>query len=392
MFAAEQENIPKSLQTTALRDQRKILRDKIQNWETVRLVYMPGALQIQTDSGLNPTALWNSNPNPEDVELWLPSAISANRRRAACMEGLPEMELKFRTAQCENSLDGLRRTLRVKTRMVYFKNKNIRGQREGTRSRAIIDRVHSRAVRHVQKYRAARRAKLSLEGPGVWENTYQELRNEDVRGFASGLKKTKPLRKGIWEDGHGPPEAEPADILEEEVESDPDLNDGTEGGPVRTKKKKKREGTGETRKELSWIWRTLPLSDGDDNDSNDILRAEWARSRARVRRSTEEVMLLLEEMRRVLEFLKWKAAQWDSRIIGRADVGMELREGIRAYAIEQAQLQRSLSTSFKVLWKTPLDEIEGLIHEETIEPVVDQPDNEEGEDDEDPPGLDIADI
>ncbi|KJA18008.1 hypothetical protein HYPSUDRAFT_115767, partial [Hypholoma sublateritium FD-334 SS-4] len=346
----------------------------------VRLVYMPGVLQIQTDCGLNPTALWNSNPNPEDVELWLPSAIPSNRRRAACAEGLPEMELKFRTAQCENSLDGLRRTLRVKTRMVYFKNKNIRGQREGTRSRAIIDRVHSRAIRYVQKYRAARRAKLRLEGPGAWEGVYQELRNEDVRGFASGIKKAKRLRKGIWEDGHAPHEEEPAGILEEETESDPDLNDSTEGGPVRSKRKRKK-GTGETRKELSWIWRTLPLSDGNEND--DILRAEWARSRARVRRATEEVLLVLEEMRRVLEFLKWKAKQWDLRRVGRVNVGAELREGIYGYAVEQAKLQRLLSASFKILWKTPLDEVEGLIDEEAIEPPANQLDNEDGEDDED---------
>ncbi|KJA12897.1 hypothetical protein HYPSUDRAFT_110886, partial [Hypholoma sublateritium FD-334 SS-4] len=65
-------------------------------------------------------------------------------------------------------------------------------------------------------------------------------------------------------------------------------------------------------------------------------------------------MLVLEEMRRVIEFLKWRAAQWDSRRISRVNVSMELREGIRAYAVEQAKLQRLLLTSFKVLWKTPL--------------------------------------
>ena len=92
MFAAEQAGIPKLLQTTALRDQRKLLKEKIQNWEAVRLVYMPGVLQIQTDLGLNPTALWSCNPNPEDVELFLPSAIPSHRRRHACAENLPEIE------------------------------------------------------------------------------------------------------------------------------------------------------------------------------------------------------------------------------------------------------------------------------------------------------------
>ena len=210
VIAAEQAGIPKSLQTTALRDQRKLLKEKIQNWEAVRTVYMPGVLQIQTDLGMNPTALWSCNPNPEDMELFLPSAIPSNRRRHACAENLPEMETRLRTAQCNSSLQGLRQALRVKTKMVYFKNKNIRGQREGTRSRAIIDRVHKRAIRFVQKYRAARRAKLSLEGPGDWELTYQELRNEDIRGYASAKPKKKGVRQGIWEDGHAPPELEEA--------------------------------------------------------------------------------------------------------------------------------------------------------------------------------------
>lgn len=111
MFAAEQEGIPKNLRTSALRDQRKILKEKIQNWEAVRLVYMPGVLQIQTDLGCNPTALWNSDPNPEDVQLWLPSEVPAAKRYAACVEGLPEMELRLRTAQCGSSLQGLRQAL-----------------------------------------------------------------------------------------------------------------------------------------------------------------------------------------------------------------------------------------------------------------------------------------
>ena len=61
MFAEEQEPIPKSLRTSALQDQRKLLTEKIQNWETIRLIYMPGVLQIQTDLKLNPTAIWSTN-------------------------------------------------------------------------------------------------------------------------------------------------------------------------------------------------------------------------------------------------------------------------------------------------------------------------------------------
>ncbi len=76
-------------------------------------------------------------------------------------------------------------------------------------------------------------------------------------------------------------------------------------------RKKRKKGTGETRKEISWIWKTVRQTLDDNEDSN-ILRAEWARSRARVRRASEEVMLLREEMRRVLESLEFKASWWDS--------------------------------------------------------------------------------
>lgn len=378
VFAAEQAGIPKSLQTTALRDQRKILSERIQHWEAVRTVYMPGLLQIQTDLGSNPTALWSSNPNPEEVDLYLPSAVPSNCRNAACIQDLPQMELQLRTAQCSSSLQGLRQTLRVKTRMVYFKNKNIRGQREGTRSRSIIDRVHKRAIRFVQKYRTARRAKLNLEGPSDWELTYQELRNEDIRGFASAKPKTKGVRHGIWEDGHAPPEPEEPELLGDETESDPDLNDGTEAGPPPKKKRKK--GTGETRKELSWIWKTTALT-VSSNDDDDILRAEWARSRARVRRATEEVMLLREEMRRVLDFLKWRAKWWDAKASLRSKVGLEMSEGLKAYALQQADLQRSLATSFKTLWTTPLADVEELL--ESLDPPIPGANGDGADEDED---------
>lgn len=387
VFATEQAGIPKSLQTTALRDQRKLLREKIQNWETVRAVYMPGLLQIQTDLGMNPTALWSSNPNPEDIELFLPSRIPVERRHCSCVEGLPDMELQLRTAQCGTSLHGLRQVLRVKTRMVYFKNKNIRGQREGTRSRAIIDRVHDRAIRFVQKYRAARRAKLNLEGPGDWELTYRELRNEDIRGFACAKPKKKGIRRGIWEDGHAPPETEDVEMLDEEEEEpeeegDPDLNDGTESGPPPKKKRKK--GTGETRKELSWIWQTTTVLLNSSED-DDILRAEWARSRARVRRATEEVMLVREEMRRVLLFLEWSAKRWDSRANTRSKASLEMKEGLKAYALDQASLQRTLAASFKILWDTPLADVievlEGLDHRGADNDGNGSDDDDDGSDD-----------
>ena len=68
VFAAEQNDIPKSLQTSALRDQRKILKEKIQGWQTVQAVYMPGLLQIQTTLGLSPRGfLWEKQAKPSSL-------------------------------------------------------------------------------------------------------------------------------------------------------------------------------------------------------------------------------------------------------------------------------------------------------------------------------------
>ena len=111
------------------------------------------------------------------------------------------VEDKLRSAQCQDALDGVWHILKIKTRMIAFKNKNVRGQREGTRSRAVIDRVHERARNMAQKYRAARAAKIELVGPGLWEQIFRELKDEDVRGYQDANRlKPRVGRRGILED------------------------------------------------------------------------------------------------------------------------------------------------------------------------------------------------
>jgi hypothetical protein len=66
---------------------------------------------------------------------------------------------------------------------VYFKNKSARGQREGNRSRTIIDRVHERARVAAERYRAARCGKLALAGAGDWEEALRILEDGDIRSI-----------------------------------------------------------------------------------------------------------------------------------------------------------------------------------------------------------------
>ena len=84
------------------------------------------------------------------------------------------------------------------------------------------------------------------------------------------------------------------------------------------------------------------------------VRIEWAKARARYLRWTEEVMLLKEEMRRVRKTLEWRAAWWEQRQEGWEGQDEVMHEGIRAYAIRQADIQRGLRARFTRLWDQPL--------------------------------------
>jgi hypothetical protein len=68
------------------------------------------------------------------------------------------------------------------------------------------------------------------------------------------------------------------------------------------------------------------------------LRVEWAKAKARAARWEEEVILLDEEMRRILEFCDWKARWWrDQRSLRTPDTTDSiLSEGLQAFAEQQA--------------------------------------------------------
>jgi len=237
--------------------------------------------------------------------------------------------------------------------MVYFKNKNARGQREGLRSRTVIDRVFERARVAAERYRVARRAKLGLSGAGDWEDMLRVLEDGDIRGYQDVEK--LPVRVG-----------RPGTLEDEQVAAQEAAAATTQDVPVATanddvaavdlvgEARDKRDGTGETRRTLSWIWTTNSRLPDANDEGDDILRSEWAKSRARAERCREEVLLLKEEMRRAVAFLDWKTKWWLDRRLTRNNVSKELAEGLAAYAEGQAELQKELRDHFCMLWKMPL--------------------------------------
>lgn len=103
-------------------------------------------------------------------------------------------------------------------------------------------------------------------------------------------------------------------------------------------------------------------------------------------RYTEEVELLLEEMRRVLAFLKWDRDRWMKRAAHTPERNdntlhpgtstptylgktTELEEGLKAYALRQAFVRQHLFETFSQQWHDVPSFIritdEGLENDET---------------------------
>ncbi|KAF9540711.1 hypothetical protein CPC08DRAFT_650802 [Agrocybe pediades] len=328
----------------------------LEDTQCILPIFMPGVPQYRADIRSRATSP-SSAPTvsstsaqqsdlPENEDIWLPSRIpTAVDRARMCVHGLADIEEQLRDAQLRDALDSLRMILRMKSRMVQFKNANIRGQRDGTRSRAMIDRVHDRARVCVEKYRAARTAKLVLAGPGAWEQTYRVLEDGDVRGYQDPNRlRPRQGRSGTLEDSQLDQEGAGGSV-------DSALEDRNFLFP---QERERRDGSGETRRTLSWIWLTDGHYSNDGDTDEDLLRTEWARSRARANRAKEEAMLIKEEMRRVLAFLDWKGKWWVDRVAPRVGIGKDLAEGLCSYAEYQAGIHRGLHGHFLDLWKSPL--------------------------------------
>ncbi|PPR04810.1 hypothetical protein CVT26_012981 [Gymnopilus dilepis] len=207
-----------------------------------------------------------------------------------------------------------------------------------------------------------------IEPASSWESSFQVLRDSDVRSYQDPEHlKPKQRRKGTYEDG------------EEPDEMDVDVEDSGAGIDLLPENRSRRDGTGRTRLMISWIWTMVSYNaDSPEVKDNNLLRAEWARSRVRVNRAKEEVQLLREEMRRVVVYLDWKSEWWKSRQQARYLKDVVLAEGLHSYCVDQENRQQDLKVHFQDIWKTPL---KNIIHTGDDEEKGDD-DSEDGSDSE----------
>ncbi|KAJ6462254.1 hypothetical protein C8R47DRAFT_1225566 [Mycena vitilis] len=350
-------------------DRETKLRRKIDSWMTVQQLFIPEVtlLREREDEERKRVAATQVVPGvcAQDMKLFLPSGIG---RRAQCDTSLQDYEYQLRKGQAFAALDEMRGQLLVRTREYIYMDGSTTGNRAKTRSQTRIKGTQARIDQAGLEYRAARSALVSL---------------------GSLLERTE------WETHLKP-------LLPGDARARPDQHFGDEerqrGGRPSKSKKQKRGGAhpatesrqsqqlAESKMAMSWIWMAQDGSEAqEDLVHNEVLRIEWAKTRAKAMRYAEEVELLEEEMRRVRHFLDWRAGWWRSQVGLRAHLQPDeaLREGHAAYAAKQAGYMEALSVRFADNWKDipRLLEITRAAYA-TMQPDEEDEESEEGEVDE----------
>ncbi|KAJ7038468.1 hypothetical protein C8F04DRAFT_951149 [Mycena alexandri] len=270
------------------------------------------------------------------MKLWLPSELAQAVRARAFRKGLAEIEAKLRAAQCVDALDVLRSRLHAQTHLITWRNSNSTGQRGATRSATLIGRVGDRIKRVAAKYRRAREALVAVKGV-KFAPQFKVLANADLNTNADEESDAE-ARKKLARLGSS---------------------------------KRARNEPSNKRTTLSWIW---TVRSGELTSSvSAAVRVEWSKAKARKDRWVEEVQLLREEMKRVLQMLRWTQGEWGRRGGMRGRIDPELAGGLKAYARRQVYVHRRIAEAFHAGWNCSLAsavrqvmERDGVVHQELL--------------------------
>ena len=83
---------------------------------------------------------------------------------------------------------------------------------------------------------------------------------------------------------------------------------------------------------------------------DDSLQVEWAKSQAWKECWEAEVLIIQEEMRRVIMYQQWHALWWWDQGKRRTDADSATLHGVSAYAEKQASLCESLARACAICW------------------------------------------
>ncbi|KAF7980030.1 hypothetical protein HWV62_40156 [Athelia sp. TMB] len=333
IYDVKEHKTPTALQEAQLQERRVALRKRIKIFRSLQEQYMPDLRRVLRD----PTVLDDATDVlPERVRLYLPSELSSgSHRNKACTNGLADIEERLREASARDKLGHLQQNLRTRTYLNKWRVKNISGQRMSTRARSLQHRNDMKVHEAKSQYRHARKALLALRGPGPWEKRLRELKDEDVRALNERtLTEHEKLQR------------------EHRIKTGGQFDEDAYDGVIV-------EGTsGESRRTLSWIWMS---TQGDDKEMNECLRVEWAKCKARQARWHEELMLLQEEMRRVIAFSYARATWWKGRPEQRPNVDSALAEGLQAYALEHAAQETAFVATLEEKWGSVRERVKAVL-------------------------------
>ncbi|KDQ33848.1 hypothetical protein PLEOSDRAFT_1073975 [Pleurotus ostreatus PC15] len=291
---------PKEL--AEIEQRRNTLLHDIMTWRAIQLAYMPCVATLLASPDSLANADNTSHTSAEQLPLFLPSGIPSEALSTVQVHA--NNEIRYRLAQAEDGLAGIRRQRRVLHSVYQFKKLNVSGtgNKPNTRIRSVFDKVNKKIAGLAQRYRAACAALLILDPQGTWVGRLRELADGDIRG---------PGREG----------------------SDPR----------------------NSYFEPSWIWLVAPAPNTDVDETqepafDETMRIEWAKTKARADRWVEELQLVQEEMRRSLQFLAWKADWWCEQATRRGNIPPAVSSGLSAYALKQASFLRALLQDSVDIW------------------------------------------
>ncbi|KAI0083018.1 hypothetical protein BDY19DRAFT_901053, partial [Irpex rosettiformis] len=301
-----------------LQTKRNTLANRIIAWRKIQEVYMPCTVALLNTWTASNVVINHYNDNnsdgddvvqahAEEIPLFLPSSLPFNLRSDNSLATLLEKEGRLRLAIADDSLTNIRRLRRTMAGISQFKQVNVSGagQKSNTRIQNLFSRFKDRVTAAAMRYRAAYAALNIIQPPGDWTTRLQVLADKDITG--------------------------------------PGKDDDEQ--PL-----------GEGHHEISWIWRIARLVSNNSADEvnveefNQSMEIEWMKTRARARRWSEEVQLIQEEMRRVIDFFEWKAKWWHQRVGQRENVTLALSSGLAGYAEKQASMYEELSLKFYNMW------------------------------------------
>ncbi|KAJ7576448.1 hypothetical protein C8J56DRAFT_800049, partial [Mycena floridula] len=289
-------------QRTKIIERSTTLRRRIKSWFEVQAIYVPGISLLRACDATH-SVMTEGLPDC-NAKLWLPSEIGS---LLPCDPKLQKYEWDLRSAQANDSLEGIRSNLRLNAFLIKRKIDYTSGVRDTNRSDSTILKTSAKVKAHCDRYRIARSALFNLCSfiPNVSDtffDHFKELNDEDC----------KPL---------------PVDEL--------------------------KVGEGRTVKVITWIWTSLgenATASGDRRLLLDALRIQWLKTRARATRWDEELELLVEEMRRVNEFLHYREKWWVGQGHGVPGNSPE-SEGKSAYAFRQAAICQAMRERNSYLWR-----------------------------------------